>query len=129
LELKHLNCPEIVASCWQPQNDATGVSIGFAPVNEPQILCAESLEACPRCKRDEPKDEVLRCESIKLDQANDKVVKLYILNRTVFCKKLREWYDGYVKRLRDPNDPEATDLRQHFVAGIEHVVEMCRKSD
>jgi len=80
-------------------------------------------------KRDEPKDEVLRCESIKPDQANDKVVKLYILNRTVFCKKLREWYDGYVKRLRDPNDLEATDLRQHFVAGIEHVVEMCRKSD
>ena len=27
-------------------------------------------------KRDEPKDEVLGCESIKLDEANDKVVKL-----------------------------------------------------
>jgi hypothetical protein len=76
-------------------------------------------------KLDEPEGAVLKCEMIRLDGVGSKEVKVYTLNRTVFCTQLRDWYEGYIKRLRDPK--EEASLREHFAAGMDHVVEFCRK--
>ncbi|SRR6266702_318455 len=76
-------------------------------------------------KLDEPEGAVLKCEMMRVGAPGGKEVKLYTLNRTVFCDRLRDWYEGYVKRLRDPE--EEAGLREHFAAGMDHVAEFCRK--
>lgn len=54
--------------------------------------------------------------------------ELWILNRTLFCKKLRTWFEEYVGRLSDPSDPERIPLRSCFVNGMDHVAKKCRET-
>lgn len=68
---------------------------------------------------------------IRLDKPENKIVehgtRPYSLNRTLFCKALEDWFKNYLDRLRYPSDPNETELRKHFIKGMKHVVDRCRK--
>jgi len=50
--------------------------------------------------------------------------ELFVLNRTLFCRELRNWFDCYLSRLRDAEERE---LRKKFICGMDHIVRKCRK--
>ncbi|HEX5425171.1 MAG TPA: hypothetical protein VFW94_16610 [Candidatus Acidoferrales bacterium] len=62
-------------------------------------------------RRDVPKDRIVERER-----------NLYVLNRTLFCKELRDWFRSYIKQLADPIK---NDLRKNFIVGMQHIVDRC----
>lgn len=64
-------------------------------------------------RRDEPKDKVV-----------GGVAPPYVLNRTVFCRKLVNMFEGYLDQLRNPAE---TNLRERFVHRMSRITEKCRK--
>jgi len=66
-------------------------------------------------RRDKPENKIVDCTNSP-----------HVLNRTHFCTELRNWFNRYLDQLRDPKQ---TELRKFFLAGMEHVVDTCRRAN
>lgn len=76
-------------------------------------LVHRSETNCWVIRKDKPEDRIVDCNS-----------KPYRLNRTRFYDALMKYFKTYINDLREGKNPE---LRQHFVAGMQHIVATCRE--